>query len=107
MWESISSTQTATSVGVHFVNSIGHTEAWQSILPTKQAIPKRGNPYLQLKGPHQNVKVPIPNPTGHPKVWGSRSSTQGATPKRKSPYLELKEPHRRMGVHILNSIGNT
>ena len=37
---------------------------WESISPTRGAIPKRGSPYPQLEGPRQSVGVRIPNSRG-------------------------------------------
>ena len=43
------------SVGVRIPNSRGHTEAWESVSPTRGAMPKRGSPYPRLEGPRQSV----------------------------------------------------
>ena len=77
---------------VHIPNSRGHAKAWESISPTREAMPKRGSPYPQLKGPRQSVGVQIPNSRGHAKAWESISPTRGATPKRGSPYPQLEGP---------------
>ena len=45
------------SVGVHIPNSRGHTEAWESVSPTRGATPKCGSPYPQLKG-QQKILLP-------------------------------------------------
>ena len=45
-------------------NSRGHTEAWESITPTRGATPRRGSPSPQLKGPRQGVGIHHPNSRG-------------------------------------------
>eukprot|EP00670_Eutreptiella_braarudii_P017719 CAMPEP_0174364676 /NCGR_PEP_ID=MMETSP0811_2-20130205/73912_1 /TAXON_ID=73025 ORGANISM="Eutreptiella gymnastica-like, Strain CCMP1594" /NCGR_SAMPLE_ID=MMETSP0811_2 /ASSEMBLY_ACC=CAM_ASM_000667 /LENGTH=46 /DNA_ID= /DNA_START= /DNA_END= /DNA_ORIENTATION= len=44
-------------MGVHHPNSKGHTEAWEPIILTQRATPKRENPSPQLKGPRQMLTV--------------------------------------------------
>ena len=60
----------------HHSNSRGHTEAWESLMPTRGATPKRGNPYPQLKGP-LNMRI----------VWcgwvgGAKTGTGGERSKK-------------------------
>ena len=50
---------------VRIPNSKGHTEVWESITPTQGAMPKRGSPSPQPKGPHRSVGVHHPNSRGH------------------------------------------
>ena len=71
------------SVGV--LTSRGHTKAWESITPTRGAMPKRGSPSPQLKGPQQSVEAHDPDLRGHTEVWESLTPIQGATPKLGSP----------------------
>ena len=89
-------------MGVHITNSSGHTEAWESISPTRGATLKCGSPYPQLEGPHRSVGVHIPNSRGHTEVWESISPTRGATQLCgfMNPYSQLKGPQKNCGFEV-------
>ena len=70
-------------------NSRGHTEAWESVSPTRGATPKRGGPHPQLEGPHGSVGVRIPNSRGHAKAWERETRKKERTQYRCSPLKEF------------------
>ena len=72
-------------MGVHNPNSKGHTEAPESITPTRGATLKHGSPSPQLEGPHRGMGVHDPSSRGRTEAWESITPTQEATPRRGSP----------------------
>ena len=83
------------------------TKVTESISPTQGAVPKRGSPYPELKGPPKRAGVNHPNSRGHTKARVSITPTQGAIPKRGCPFPQLKGPQKCEGVHTPNSRGHT
>ena len=67
----------AGSVGFLIPNPRRHAEAWESLTPTPQAVPKYGSPSQNLKGQQRSVGALNPNSRGHmpksmqphPLVW--------------------------------------
>ena len=101
--------------GVGIPNSKGHTEAWESISPTKRATPKHGCPSPQLKGPHRSMGAPNPNSMGHATKHGLRTprpppnpSSKGHATKRglRVPDPNSKGHATKRGLTVPNSRGH-
>ena len=78
-------------MGVGIPNSRGHSEAWESVSPTRGATPQRGSPYPQLKGGGGSVGVCIPNSRGHTEVWESKKKKKER--KWEAKVFNLSCPH--------------